>query len=168
MVFSESMDQSSRCIPSVESSSSEHAEANNVDTAKAVFTENTYTCLSKEKIEANGEKYKSMPDSQWMALSARLGGVPQKIDGSEEEKNAVRKIIQKMDIYFTEEVVGNNVYRDASKYGQCQNHHGLCAFWTSVGECETNRGFMIQKCAAACRLCLLLHLESFRVNVNNN
>ena len=36
-----------------------------------------------------------------------------------------------------------------------KNDHELCAFWTSVGECETNRGFMLDNCPAACRLCLL-------------
>ena len=36
-----------------------------------------------------------------------------------------------------------------------KNNHDLCAFWTSVGECETNRNFMQDNCAAACRLCLL-------------
>ena len=36
-----------------------------------------------------------------------------------------------------------------------KNDHELCAFWTSVGECESNRGFMLENCAAACRLCLL-------------
>ena len=36
-----------------------------------------------------------------------------------------------------------------------KNDHELCAFWTSVNECETNRGFMLDNCPAACRLCLL-------------
>jgi hypothetical protein len=36
-----------------------------------------------------------------------------------------------------------------------KNRHELCAFWTSVGECESNRGFMLDNCPASCRLCLL-------------
>lgn len=36
-----------------------------------------------------------------------------------------------------------------------KNYHELCAFWSSVGECETNRIFMMENCVAACRLCLL-------------
>ncbi len=36
-----------------------------------------------------------------------------------------------------------------------KNNHDLCAFWTSVGECDSNRIFMQDNCAAACQLCLL-------------
>ena len=40
-----------------------------------------------------------------------------------------------------------------------KNVHELCAFWTSVGECESNRKFMLEHCPAACRLCLLSNIN---------
>ena len=55
--------------------------------------------------------------------------------------------------YMDEEVMSRSEYEHVRS--TCRNNHELCAFWTSVGECETNRVFMLQNCAAACRLCLL-------------
>lgn len=37
-----------------------------------------------------------------------------------------------------------------------KNKNELCAFWTYVGECESNRGFMMENCAAACKMCLAM------------
>mmetsp|Transcript_281 Transcript_281/g.794 ORF Transcript_281/g.794 Transcript_281/m.794 type:complete len:144 (-) Transcript_281:1035-1466(-) len=82
-------------------------------------------------------------------------GVPQRRDGSDSEREAVQYVLQHMDSYFLFEVFGKPEY--ASVRGRCQNMNELCAFWASVGECETNRGFMLNNCAAACRLCLLQH-----------
>ena len=45
--------------------------------------------------------------------------------------------------------------RYTSTFTCSKNEHELCGFWSSLGECETNRGFMLSHCAAACRLCLL-------------
>eukprot|EP00594_Rhizosolenia_setigera_P004021 CAMPEP_0178947490 /NCGR_PEP_ID=MMETSP0789-20121207/4885_1 /TAXON_ID=3005 /ORGANISM="Rhizosolenia setigera, Strain CCMP 1694" /LENGTH=206 /DNA_ID=CAMNT_0020627629 /DNA_START=55 /DNA_END=672 /DNA_ORIENTATION=+ len=80
-------------------------------------------------------------------------GVVQRIDGSDAEKVAVKVVLRQMDDYFKFEIMGNSAYKDIR--GQCKNYNELCAFWTSVGECESNRGFMLSNCAASCRLCLL-------------
>jgi len=80
-------------------------------------------------------------------------GVEQRITGSETEQMRIRNVLRKMYPYFDEEVLTRSEYEHVR--GRCKNDHELCAFWTSVGECETNRGFMLENCAAACRLCLL-------------
>lgn len=80
-------------------------------------------------------------------------GVEQRITGSETEQLRIRNVLRKMYPYFDDEVLTRSEYEHVR--GRCKNEHELCAFWTSVGECETNRGFMLENCAAACRLCLL-------------
>mmetsp|Transcript_47077 Transcript_47077/g.100091 ORF Transcript_47077/g.100091 Transcript_47077/m.100091 type:complete len:209 (+) Transcript_47077:284-910(+) len=80
-------------------------------------------------------------------------GVEQRITGSETEQLRIRNVLRKMYAYFEEEVLTRSEYEHVR--GRCKNVHELCAFWTSVSECESNRGFMLENCAAACRLCLL-------------
>lgn len=80
-------------------------------------------------------------------------GVEQRITGSETEQLRIRNVLRKMYTYFDEEVLTRSEFEHVR--GRCKNEHELCAFWTSVGECESNRGFMLENCSAACRLCLL-------------
>ncbi|OEU20554.1 hypothetical protein FRACYDRAFT_153985, partial [Fragilariopsis cylindrus CCMP1102] len=82
-------------------------------------------------------------------------GVTQRIDGSESEKQAVRDVLKHMDNYFFHEVLALQEYEYARS--RWYNSNELCAFWSSVGECESNRVFMLSNCPAACRFCLLLH-----------
>jgi len=82
-------------------------------------------------------------------------GVTQRIDGSDSEKQAVRDVLKHMDNYFFHEVLALPQYDFARS--RCKNSNELCAFWSSVGECESNRVFMLTNCPAACRFCLLLH-----------
>jgi len=81
-------------------------------------------------------------------------GVPQRMDGSIAERTAVDDVMEQMRDYFLQEVLSKPEY--ISVRGKCINSNELCAFWTSVGECDSNRSFMLNNCAAACRLCLLL------------
>lgn len=80
-------------------------------------------------------------------------GVSQRLSGNEDEINKVRGVLAEMMRYMDEEVMNRSEYEHVRD--SCRNDHELCAFWTSVGECESNRVFMLQNCAAACRLCLL-------------
>ncbi len=82
-------------------------------------------------------------------------GVTQRFDGTEIEKQAIRDVMKQMDRYFFQEVLALPEYEYARS--RCQNSNELCAFWSSVGECETNREFMLTNCPAACRFCLLLN-----------
>eukprot|EP00536_Pseudo-nitzschia_multiseries_P001762 jgi/Psemu1/181790/e_gw1.22.99.1 len=91
-------------------------------------------------------------------------GVTQRIDGSDAEKQAVREVLKHMDNYFFHEVLALPEYEyarsrwyAAEKHDQNDDGTELCAFWSSVGECESNRVFMLTNCPAACRFCLLLH-----------
>lgn len=84
-------------------------------------------------------------------------GLAQRIDGTESEKKAIMDVLVKMDDYFINEVLAHPEY--APVRHRCQNLNELCAFWVAVGECETNRIFMLSNCAAACRFCLLLHTD---------
>mmetsp|Transcript_8355 Transcript_8355/g.17319 ORF Transcript_8355/g.17319 Transcript_8355/m.17319 type:complete len:151 (+) Transcript_8355:197-649(+) len=82
-------------------------------------------------------------------------GVTQRIDGSDAEKQAVRDVLKHMDNYFFHEVLALPEYEFSRS--RCKNSNELCAFWSAVGECESNRVFMLTNCPAACRFCLLLH-----------
>mmetsp|Transcript_52385 Transcript_52385/g.126783 ORF Transcript_52385/g.126783 Transcript_52385/m.126783 type:complete len:186 (+) Transcript_52385:157-714(+) len=82
-------------------------------------------------------------------------GITQRVDGAETERKAIRDVLHQMDMYFFEEVLAFPEYSYARS--RCKNSNELCAFWASVGECETNRVFMLSNCPAACRFCLLLH-----------
>ena len=82
-------------------------------------------------------------------------GVTQRIDGSDSEKQAIKDVLKKMDEYFFKEVLANPEYEFVRP--RCKNTNELCAFWSAVGECESNRVFMLSNCPAACRFCLLLH-----------
>lgn len=123
--------------------------------------ENSYTCTSMSKASMD-TYYEQLTDEEWIQKSVDVAGTPQRIDGSEKEKEAARGVLKRMDVYFREEVNAKMEYVEANSMATCQNHNELCAFWASVGECESNRGFMVQKCTAACRLCLLLHLQTNR------
>mmetsp|Transcript_16340 Transcript_16340/g.44945 ORF Transcript_16340/g.44945 Transcript_16340/m.44945 type:complete len:213 (-) Transcript_16340:372-1010(-) len=80
-------------------------------------------------------------------------GIAQRVDGSEAERASIQQVVQQMVDYFYNEVYTKPEY-DGVRH-QCANYYELCAFWAAVGECESNRQFMIPNCAAACRFCLL-------------
>lgn len=37
--------------------------------------------------------------------------------------------------------------------GVCRDRHDLCKFWSSIGECESNKDWMAQHCAISCDKC---------------
>eukprot|EP00568_Trieres_chinensis_P001490 CAMPEP_0183295324 /NCGR_PEP_ID=MMETSP0160_2-20130417/3328_1 /TAXON_ID=2839 ORGANISM="Odontella Sinensis, Strain Grunow 1884" /NCGR_SAMPLE_ID=MMETSP0160_2 /ASSEMBLY_ACC=CAM_ASM_000250 /LENGTH=162 /DNA_ID=CAMNT_0025456793 /DNA_START=32 /DNA_END=520 /DNA_ORIENTATION=+ len=120
-----------------------------VASSMCVATDNNqYVCVDNQS-----EAKKVLADTYGDVFLNR--GVQQRIDGSEAEREAVKDILDMMEDYFLHEVFGRPEYSNVR--GRCKNMNELCAFWTSVGECETNRGFMLNNCAAACRLCLLQH-----------
>lgn len=79
-------------------------------------------------------------------------GTEQSIMGSKKEIEGTKEVISKMEEYLMNEVFAKPEY--AAVRNKCNNEHKLCAFWSSVGECDNNRSYMISHCAAACRLCL--------------
>ncbi|EEC48898.1 predicted protein [Phaeodactylum tricornutum CCAP 1055/1] len=84
-----------------------------------------------------------------------IPGVPQRIDGTDAEQAAIKDVLDRMDKYFFDEIFSNPEYKEVRS--ECWNTNELCGFWAAIGECESNRVFMLPNCAAACRFCLLLH-----------
>ena len=37
--------------------------------------------------------------------------------------------------------------------GRCADYHSQCSAWAADGECEKNKGFMLDKCSLACKTC---------------
>lgn len=125
----------------------------NIDAKSCVATgKNRYLCTD-DPAKARAHKWEHEPDNSLDFESLDLGE-EQEIEGTQEEKDAVSKVITDMKNYFATEVLVKGEYD--SVIGRCKNHQKLCAFWTSVGECENNRGFMLSNCAAACRMCMAL------------
>ena len=124
-------------------------------TCLGVDSHHTYLCTDSPRMALNAIK---VHERQVQGISSQdrtmiNTGVNQRLSGSEEEINKVREVLADMMRYMDEEVMTRSEYEHVRD--SCRNDHELCAFWTSVGECESNRVFMLQNCAAACRLCLL-------------
>lgn len=85
-------------------------------------------------------------------------GVQQLISGNPREIVMVKKVIQRTKEYMKNVIIPNKRY--PGLLNRCKDFHQLCAFWTSLGECDTNRRFMFTHCAASCRLCLLAELTT--------
>lgn len=85
-------------------------------------------------------------------------GVEQELSTKANEREAVEKVMEEMKEYFINEVYAKPEY--AAVRDTCKNENPLCVFWVSIGECDRNRSFMIEKCTAACRLCLQAHAFS--------
>ena len=126
--------------------------------AKCIAVDSYHTYICTDSPEASRRAVSSSIDGSSSdnvivsAFDMNLG-VEQRITGSESEQLKIRNVLRKMYTYFEEEVLSRSEYEHVRR--RCKNDHELCAFWTSVNECETNRGFMLDNCPAACRLCLL-------------
>mmetsp|Transcript_20458 Transcript_20458/g.28908 ORF Transcript_20458/g.28908 Transcript_20458/m.28908 type:complete len:150 (+) Transcript_20458:290-739(+) len=110
-----------------------------------------YGCIEtdrKSRLAALEKMYGEKQLKEWLDI-----GTPQRVEGSDVEKENVREVIKKMDEYWVDEVLSFPQYEGVR--GKCKNTNELCAFWASVNECENNRVFMMHSCAVACRFCLL-------------
>lgn len=76
-------------------------------------------------------------------------GVPQIID-ERNPKDTIHKI-EMARLYLTNEVANNEKYDKTRDI--CKNKHENCAFWSSLGECENNPGYMNVNCAPVCQTC---------------
>jgi hypothetical protein len=56
-------------------------------------------------------------------------------------------------LYETQEYLHENAKRNVNSLKHCINKHELCTHWWSIGECETNPGFMSQECSPVCQTC---------------
>merc|ERR1712038_1938041 len=81
-------------------------------------------------------------------------GKPQSLNENLENYNELVEVIEKMEKYMTEEIAGNPDLSYLSS--RCKNRHADCAFWSLLGECDENPGYMLTNCAPVCNTCHLL------------
>jgi hypothetical protein len=88
------------------------------------------------------------PKTNTGLLGADLGE-PQHLD----EKNAeeIKERIAAAREYLQNEVMVNGTYEKVRP--MCKNRHQSCAFWSVLGECENNPGYMLVNCAPVCSSC---------------
>ena len=79
-------------------------------------------------------------------------GVEQRMDGTVEDEWDVRFVLAEMEHYYDMEVP----LMPPDVRDRCKNSNELCAYWSSMGECEGNRLYMMKACPLACRLCWAL------------
>mmetsp|Transcript_393 Transcript_393/g.376 ORF Transcript_393/g.376 Transcript_393/m.376 type:complete len:148 (+) Transcript_393:1-444(+) len=111
--------------------------------------ENKYLCTD-DAVKANAYR---MADPNYEFDMSDMG-VEQTVSGTKAETEKVRKVIEDMKEYYLTEVMAKPEYDSVRT--NCVNKNPLCAFWASIGECDTNRGFMLTSCAPTCRSCLQL------------
>eukprot|EP00539_Tryblionella_compressa_P000048 CAMPEP_0178739980 /NCGR_PEP_ID=MMETSP0744-20121128/4345_1 /TAXON_ID=913974 /ORGANISM="Nitzschia punctata, Strain CCMP561" /LENGTH=397 /DNA_ID=CAMNT_0020392721 /DNA_START=74 /DNA_END=1267 /DNA_ORIENTATION=- len=81
-------------------------------------------------------------------LGAEMGE-PQAISG-----HLAAELIEKLEgdkQYFQNEVMVKDEFINVRDI--CRNKHELCAYWSLMGECDKNEGYMKVNCAPACRSC---------------
>ena len=76
-------------------------------------------------------------------------GVPQDLD-SALSKQIVQRVAE-AERYVAEEVMVNPRYE--SVRSNCRNKDSRCSFWSVIGECEKNPGYMEMNCAPVCKTC---------------
>jgi hypothetical protein len=81
-------------------------------------------------------------------LGADLGE-PQHLDGGNAEEIKERIAVARE--YMQNEVMVNSTYEIVRP--MCKNKHQSCAFWSVLGECENNPGYMLVNCAPVCSSC---------------
>lgn len=78
------------------------------------------------------------------------GTVPQVAPDESTRSDILRRL------YETQEYLFENAKRNVNTLMTCTNKHELCTLWWSVGDCETNSGFMSQECSPVCQTCELI------------
>ena len=76
------------------------------------------------------------------------GGGVQQIAVKEDSR---QKILKRL--YETQEYLHREARRNIQTMKHCVNKHSECTHWWSIGECNTNSGFMHAECSPACQTC---------------
>ena len=53
----------------------------------------------------------------------------------------------------TQEYIMDRMETSVSYFNSCRNTHELCTYWAIKGDCVSNRQYMFENCAPACRSC---------------
>jgi hypothetical protein len=127
-----------------------------------------YVC-SENPIETLGLEFGDSGDG--MGEGEITIGVPQRIDGTEAERLAIRKILEQTDEYFHREVLSMPEY--ASIRARCKNRNELCSYWyvtqlesdpCALSECSSS-----QECSDPClTLRALRYAGPFEINQGIN
>ena len=120
--------------------------------------------IGTEQDERNGEKdidnEEEEVDEETRILNRKRGsdiGVLQSIDDTEYGDQIV-EAIAKTQQYMYEIVFVDETYRKVKEL--CRNTHESCTYWSLIGECTENPGFMLIHCAPACQTCDQVHVET--------
>ena len=123
------------------------------------YTEETITCISETNETETSEA--SFVDMTYPApkVEDELGedmGVPQLMDGRNAKESLER--LEAARTYI------ENVVKVDEKYELtrdiCKNKHESCTFWSTIGECDANPGYMKVNCGPVCFSCEVSMLES--------
>jgi hypothetical protein len=76
-------------------------------------------------------------------------GVPQVVDPNRAQ--ATLDLIEQARQYIQKEVMVEEKYKPVRDL--CKNSHESCTFWSLIGECEENPGYMKVNCGPACFSC---------------
>lgn len=113
-----------------------------------IFAESSYTPPKKNHS-------RPAPESTATSLASDLGEV-QQLDAT--YSNDIYNRIEEARDYV--QSVVNKEERYAGLRHLCKNKHTNCAFWSVLGECENNPGYMQTNCAPVCKSCDMLHVET--------
>ena len=108
-----------------------------------------YVC-SENPIETLGLEFGDSDDG--MGEGEITIGVPQRIDGTEAERLAIRKILEQTDEYFHRDVLSTPEY--ASIRARCKNRNELCSYWY-VEHVEAGRSALSTSCPHMTRFNLI-------------
>lgn len=98
-----------------------------------------YRCSKDYVVESVGEPVDESILSKY--------GEAQIVEGSELEKETTWQRIKLVEKYM------ENLPSESRSHDNCHNSYGLCSFWASIGECESNATFMQDACGPVCFSC---------------
>mmetsp|Transcript_4933 Transcript_4933/g.7482 ORF Transcript_4933/g.7482 Transcript_4933/m.7482 type:complete len:405 (+) Transcript_4933:61-1275(+) len=83
-------------------------------------------------------------------------GVVQQVAG--DKATETQAVIDKTIDYMLNTVFTDDQYQ--SVRDECKNRHELCAFWSTIGECDVNPKYMTLQCAPSCQTCDQISFEA--------
>eukprot|EP00525_Craspedostauros_australis_P011274 CAMPEP_0198132964 /NCGR_PEP_ID=MMETSP1442-20131203/59318_1 /TAXON_ID= /ORGANISM="Craspedostauros australis, Strain CCMP3328" /LENGTH=463 /DNA_ID=CAMNT_0043794067 /DNA_START=427 /DNA_END=1819 /DNA_ORIENTATION=+ len=130
------------------------------DTAQAALPQTTCNVIQdfdEENSEATSEASLSTPAPRVnIDPTGSNLGMPQHLDSKYREDILER--LEEATEYMETVVHHDDKYESVRSL--CQNKHESCAFWSIIGECEKNPGYMKVNCAPVCKSCEMLHIDT--------
>jgi prolyl 4-hydroxylase len=114
------------------------------------------------KEEAHGEASYVYPINHTVPAPRTFDGLgtdlgePQHVDAN--HATEIHRKIEEAREYIYGVVKNDNILKTVE--GLCKNKHPSCAFWSVIGECENNPGYMQTNCGPVCSSCHMLHVDT--------